>query len=112
MALVPIALVAALVAAWFYRASRSALTPRDQMVLGGLRIAAISIVALCLARPVLAVSRAIEQRNVVGIVIDDSRSTRITDHSPLARGSYGHQGFGGPGSALLKALREEVQRSR
>src|SRR5688500_7482441 len=109
MALVPIALVAALVAAWFYRASGSALTPRDQMVLGGLRIAAISIVALCLARPVLAVSRAIEQRNVVGIVIDDSRSMRITDHSSLARGSYAHEVFGGPDSALFKALSEEFQ---
>src|SRR5687767_11093392 len=109
MALVPIALVAALVAAWFYRASRSALTPRDQMVLGGLRIAAISIVALCLARPVLAVSRAIEQRNVVGIVIDDSRSMRITDHSSLARGSYAHEVFGGPDSALFKALAEKFQ---
>jgi uncharacterized membrane protein len=109
MALVPIALVAALVAAWFYRAGQSALTPRDQMVLGGLRIAAISIVALCLARPVLAVSRAIEQRNVVGVVIDDSRSMRITDHASLARGSYAHQVFGGPDSALFKALAEKFQ---
>src|SRR5687767_5038619 len=109
MALVPIALVAALVAAWFYRASRSALTPRDQMVLGGLRIAAISIVALCLARPVLAVSRAIEQRNVVGIVIDDSRSMRITDHGSAIRGDYAHQVFGGPDSTLFKALAEKFQ---
>jgi uncharacterized membrane protein len=109
MALVPIALVAALVAAWFYRASQTALTPRDQMVLGGLRIAAISIVALCLARPVLAVSRAIEQRNVVGVVIDDSRSMRITDHSSLARGSYAHEVFGGADSALFKALAEKFQ---
>ena len=109
MALVPIALVAALVAAWFYRMGQSALTPRDQMVLGGLRIAAISIVALCLARPVLAVSRAIEQRNVVGVVIDDSRSMRITDHASLARGAYAQQVFGGPDSALFKALAEKFQ---
>jgi uncharacterized membrane protein len=109
MALVPIALVAAVVAAWFYRAGQSALTPRDQMVLGGLRIATISIVALCLARPVLAVSRAIEQRNVVGVVIDDSRSMRITDHSSLARGSYAHEVFGGPDSALFKALAGKFQ---
>jgi uncharacterized membrane protein len=109
MALVPVALVAAVVAAWFYRAGQSALTRRDQMVLGGLRIATISIVALCLARPVLAVSRAIEQRNVVGVVIDDSRSMRITDHSSLARGSYAHQVFGGSDSALFKALAEKFQ---
>ena len=75
--LMPLALVAAVAAAWWYRAGSGGLTSRDQWMLGGLRVAAILIVAMCLARPVLAVSRAIEQRNVVGVVVDDSRSMQI-----------------------------------
>jgi hypothetical protein len=81
----------------------------DQWILGGLRVVAIAIVATCLARPVLAVSRAIEQRNVVGVVVDDSRSMRIADHGSAARGDYAHQVFGGPDSALFKALAEKFQ---
>ena len=107
--LLVLGLVAAVVAVWFYRAGQSALTPRDQAVLGGLRVAAILIVATCLARPILAVSRAIEQRNVVGVVVDDSRSMRITDNENLARGTFAHQVFGGPDSALFKALAEKFQ---
>jgi uncharacterized membrane protein len=109
VALVLLALVAAVVAVWFYRASGSTLTPRDQAVLGGLRVAAVAIVATCLARPILAVSRAIEQRNVVGIVVDDSRSMRITDNADQPRGQFAHQVFGAPDSALFKALAEKFQ---
>jgi len=111
MALVPLALVAAAAGAWLYRQAPSDLTARDRWVLGGLRVAAITIVAICLARPVLAVSRAIEQRNVVGVVIDDSRSMRIADPGggAGARGDYAHEVFGGPDSALFKALAEKFQ---
>lgn len=109
MVLVPLALVAAVAGAWLYWQSRAGLTVRDQWVLGGLRVFAIAIVATCLARPVLAVSRAIEQRNVVGVVVDDSRSMRIADHGSAARGDYAHQVFGGPDSALFKALAEKFQ---
>jgi uncharacterized membrane protein len=107
--LMPLALVAAVAAAWWYRAGRGSLTSRDQWILGGLRVAAILIVAMCLARPVLAVSRAIEQRNVVGVVVDDSRSMRIADHGATARGDFAHQVFGGPDSVLFKALAEKFQ---
>ena len=107
--LMPLALVAAVAAAWWYRAGSGGLTSRDQWMLGGLRVAAILIVAMCLARPVLAVSRAIEQRNVVGVVVDDSRSMRIADHGAAARGDFAHQVFGGPDSALFKALAEKFQ---
>lgn len=107
--LVPLALGAAVAGAWLYGRASSALTPRDRWVLGGLRVAVIVLVAICLARPVLAVSRAIEQRNVVGVVVDDSRSMRIADHGSAARGDYAHQVFGGPDSALFKALGEKFQ---
>ena len=109
LALVPLALVAAVAGAWFYRQSPAGLTERDRWVLGGLRVAVIALVATCLARPVLAVSRAIEQRNVVGVVVDDSRSMRIADHGTRPRGDYAHEVFGGPDSALFKALSEKFQ---
>ena len=109
MALVPLAFVAAVIGVWFYRQSSSGLTNRDKWVLGGLRVAAILIVATCLARPILAVSRALEQRNVVGVVIDDSRSMRIADHGSLPRGDYAHEVFGGPDSSLFKALASKFQ---
>ena len=109
MALVPLALVAAVVASWLYRQSKAGLSARDQWVLGGLRVAAIAVVALCLARPILAVSKAIEQRNVVGVVVDDSRSMRIVDNGSTARGDFAHQVFGGADSALFKALAEKFQ---
>ena len=109
LALVTLALLAAGAGAWMYRQSRAGLTPRDQMVLGGLRVAAIVIVATCLARPVLAVSRAIEQRNVVGIVVDDSRSMRIADHEGASRGDYAKQLFGSADSALYRSLAEKFQ---
>ncbi|HEX6316788.1 MAG TPA: glutamine amidotransferase, partial [Gemmatimonadaceae bacterium] len=107
--LVLLAVGAAVLGLWLYRSAQANLTRRDQLVLGGLRVAAIMLVALCLARPVLAVSRAIEQRNVVGVVVDDSRSMRITDHGSLARGEFAHQVFGGPDSTLFKALSEKFQ---
>lgn len=109
LALVPLALVVAVGTLWLYQRSRSALTRRDRLVLGGLRVVAVAIVATCLARPILAVSRAIEQRNVVGVVVDDSRSMRIADHNGLARGDVAPQLFGGPDSSLFKALSEKFQ---
>lgn len=109
IALVPLALAAVVMGVWLYGKSSSALTSRDKWVMGTLRAAAIAIVATCLARPILAVSRALEQRNVVGVVVDDSRSMRIADHGTLARGDYAHEVFGGPDSALFKALAAKFQ---
>ena len=109
MVLVPLAIISAAAGAWLYWQSRAGLTTRDQWVLGALRVVAVAIVATCLARPVLAVSRAIEQRNVVGVVVDDSRSMRIADHGSTARGDFAHQVFGGPDSALFKSLAEKFQ---
>ena len=107
--LIPLGLIAVAIGAWLYRQSSSGLTTRDKWILGGLRTAAIVIAVTCLARPVLAVSRAIEQRNVVGVVVDDSRSMRIADHGSATRGDYAHQVFGGPDSTLFKALAEKFQ---
>lgn len=106
--LVPLAIAASVLALWLYRRS-GGLSDRDPWILGSLRALAIIIVAVCLARPVLAVSRALDQRNVIGVVIDDSRSMRIPDFNGGARGDFAMQVFGGPDSALFKALSEKFQ---
>ncbi len=107
--LVPLGLAAAAGGFWLYQRSAAGLGRRDRWVLGTLRAAAFTIVVVCLARPVLAVSRAIEQRNVIGVVVDDSRSMRIPDHHGLMRGAFAKQMFGGPDSLLFKALSEKFQ---
>jgi uncharacterized membrane protein len=107
--LIPLGLVAVGVGVWLYLRSRLALHRRDRWVLSGLRAAALALLAFCLARPILVVSTAIPQRNVVGIVVDDSRSMRIPDQDGAARGNYAMRAFGGPDSALFKALAERFQ---
>ena len=97
------------VGAWLYLRSPLALQPRDRWLLGGLRVAAVVVLVFCLARPVLVVSSAIPQRNVVGIVIDDSRSMRIADVAQKPRGDFALTAFGGPDSALYAALAKRFQ---
>lgn len=107
--LLPLGVGAALLGFWVYRRRGAGLTVRDRWVLGGLRVLAFTLVAVLLARPILAVSRAIEQRNVIGVVVDDSRSMRIPDFNGSARGEFALRAFGGPDSALFKALAGKFQ---
>ena len=55
------------------------LPARDRIVLGTLRAAAIVLVLTCLFRPGLVIAAAVPQRNVLAVLIDDSRSMRIAD---------------------------------
>ena len=58
----------------------------------------------------LLLSAAVPQRNYVGVLIDDSRSMRIADRDGKPRSDWVEHAFGGPDSAMLKALRAEVHR--
>ena len=62
---------------------------------------------MCLFRPMLLLSAAVPQRNYVGVLIDDSRSMRIADRDGKPRSDWVEHAFGGPDSALLKALRQK-----
>lgn len=55
------------------------LPPRDRVLLGALRLMALLLVIGCLFRPGLVIAAAVPQRNVLAVLIDDSRSMRITD---------------------------------
>ena len=52
---------------------------KDRLVPAVLRGAALAVVAACLLRPSLVLSSSVPQRNVLGILLDDSRSMRIAD---------------------------------
>jgi len=59
--------------------------PRDRAVLIGLRLAALALAITAVLHPVLVVSEAVPQRNVVGVLVDDSRSMRIADLNGATR---------------------------
>ena len=72
-----------------------------------MRVAALVVLVVCLFRPMLLLSAAVPQRNYVGVLIDDSRSMRIADRDGKPRSDWVEHAFGGPDSALLKALRQK-----
>jgi uncharacterized membrane protein len=88
-----------------YAGVRGKSTRRDRWILGGIRVAALVLLAACLFRPMLLLSAAVPQRNYVGVLIDDSRSMRVADRDGKPRSDWVEHAFGGPDSAILKSLR-------
>lgn len=102
-------IVAALAIAFIsYRLVRSRVQWRERAVLGALRIAALGIILFCIFRPVLVVKAAVTQQNVVGVLIDDSRSMQLpaTNATAGTRADLVRQTFANPDSAVMKALSE------
>ncbi len=62
-----------------YRRLGRRLGRRGRVLLGAARAAAIALVLLCLLRPQLVLSLVVPQENVVGVLLDDSRSMQIAD---------------------------------
>ena len=75
----------------------------DRALLGGWRVLAFAIVLACLLRPMLVLSTAVAQRNVLAILLDDSRSMRLADVDGATRTSAVQRTFG-DSSALVKGL--------
>lgn len=107
--LLALALLGVGLGVWLYRRSAASLSPRDRWTLTALRALALALVLFCLAGPILSVSTALPQRNIVGVVVDDSRSMRIEDQDGAPRGDIALRLFGGPDSALYRALAERFQ---
>ncbi|MDQ8159475.1 MAG: hypothetical protein P3C12_08705 [Gemmatimonadota bacterium] len=61
------------------------LRPADRAILGTLRALALLLVLGCLLRPGLVIASAVPQRNVLAVVMDDSRSMRIRDVDAATR---------------------------
>jgi uncharacterized membrane protein len=97
-----VVLVAAGLAVAAYRSGRG--RTRDRVVLAGIRLAILAIILVCLFRPLLVVRAAATQQNVVGVLIDDSRSMQIADRDGQPRAKYATEEFGAPTRGVLKAL--------
>jgi uncharacterized membrane protein len=92
-----------------YRMLRSRVQWRERAVLAGLRIAALALILFCIFRPVLVVKAAVAQQNVVGILIDDSRSMQLPEGNAgnATRGERVRETFGNPDSPMMKALSDK-----
>jgi len=101
------AIVIAVPTVMSYAGVRGKSTKRDRWVLGSLRVAALAVLVICLFRPMLLLSAAVDQRNYVGVLVDDSRSMRIADRDGKPRSDWVEHAFGGPDSAILKSLRQK-----
>jgi uncharacterized membrane protein len=102
---IAVAAVAVTAAVLSYR-SGARLTVRDRIVLTTLRVGLIALLLACLFRPVLIVRAAVPQQNVVGVLLDDSRSMQIGDQDGGRRADYVTSAFGGHDTAVLAALAE------
>jgi uncharacterized membrane protein len=102
--IVAIALAIGLPALIAYARQRMRGGRRERAVLLGLRITALALVLVCVFRPVLVVSEAVPQRNVVGVLVDDSRSMRIADLNGATRADAVRHLLGSRDSALYAAL--------
>jgi len=77
---------------------------RDRLILGSLRAAVFLLLAGCLLRPVLLLSSAVPQRNVLGLVLDDSRSMRLADLPEGSRLDAVRRAFGDSAASLTRRL--------
>lgn len=97
-----------------YRRLGRRLGKRGRVLLGAARFAAIALVLLCLLRPQLVLSLVVPQENVVGVLLDDSRSMQIADgedgrprSEALLAAFPDEAGAGGGEAALGNLLREK-----
>ncbi|HUQ79661.1 MAG TPA: glutamine amidotransferase, partial [Gemmatimonadaceae bacterium] len=104
---VAVALAIAIPALIVYARMRMRGGARDRAVLLTLRLAALAIAVAAVLHPLLIVSEAVPQRNVVGVLVDDSRSMRIADLDGTTRSEAVRRLLGGPDSSMFKALAEK-----
>lgn len=100
--------LAALAVAHYARGA-DGLRRTDQAALGLLRVIAVGALGFALARPVLVIAESIAQRNIVAVVIDDSRSMRIADVNNGPRSKVVTNLVGSADSSLLKSLLPRYQ---
>ena len=101
--------IAAALALMALRRATPAVSPATHTTLTGLRLGAIGLLVWCLCRPVLVVAAALDQRNVVAVLVDDSRSMRIADVAGAARAQTVRSLVGGVDSSLMRALASRHQ---
>ncbi|HET9271784.1 MAG TPA: vWA domain-containing protein, partial [Vicinamibacterales bacterium] len=78
--------------------------PRDRVILTAIRLAILGLLLFCLFRPTLVVRAAVNQQNVVAVLLDDSSSMQIPDANGKTRGQWVQEAFGTTTAPLLKSL--------
>lgn len=101
--------VAVLLAVVVAQYARTEVRGSARLVLGGLRVLAVGALGLALARPVLVVAETVTQRNIVAVVVDDSRSMQVADVDGGPRSRVVSKLVGSADSALLRALAPRFQ---
>jgi uncharacterized membrane protein len=110
VSLVVLVLAAAgVVILWRYRTVGGRASFRTRVGLLILRAAVLALVLVALLRPALLVSTAVPERNVVGILLDDSQSMQIADDGAIPRAEQLRQLFGGATAPIPAALAERFQ---
>jgi uncharacterized membrane protein len=106
--LVIVLAVAALAAAALitYKSIVSEGSPRDRILLVGLRLALVATLFFCLVRPILVLKAAVPQQNFLGILLDDSRSMLIADKDGQPRSAFVGAQLSGPTAPLLQELQK------
>jgi uncharacterized membrane protein len=96
--------VLAAVAVASYTLARGRTRPAERAVMAGLRVVLLGVLLFCLLQPGLVLSTVVPQRNFVGVVIDDSRSMRLTDADGRPRSDFVRDAFTPGQSKLLHDL--------
>lgn len=103
-----VALAGAVLAIWLYaRAGRIPL--RDRLTLATLRAAALGVLVTCLAGPILLVATAVPRRNIVAVLVDDSRSMSIADAGAATRYASATESFAPGTGRVARALSGRFQ---
>lgn len=106
--LVPLVVAVLLAAAvtWFAVSRLRRVGVVDRLVLGAIRTAVFLLIGLCLLRPTLVLSRALAQRNVLAVLLDDTRSMGVVDVDGASR-LAAVQGTFADSSELMRRLGEK-----
>jgi uncharacterized membrane protein len=103
------ALAAVGVVYWTYARAPGKTTAGDRVALSALRTVAVLVVLFCLMRPMLVVSSTVPQQNYLAVLIDDTRSMRLSDGDGPPRGAQVQAAFDPESSALLRELSDRFQ---
>ncbi len=96
--------VAAIIAVASYTRARLRGAMRDRIILGTMRALVLALLLFVLLDPALLVASAVPQRNVVGVLIDDSRSMQVADVAGRTRAEVARSLLDPDDGPLARAL--------
>jgi uncharacterized membrane protein len=93
----------------YYRRATAGMGSADGSVLTLTRTIAVAVLTLALFQPVLNVDNVVSQRNLVGILLDDSISMRIADEDTASRAAFIAKAFHPVNGEISKALSQRFE---